>query len=248
MLVNPYDPVATMYDEWSLSVTEDVAFYVEQAVAAEGTVVELGIGTGRIGVPTALAGVPVIGVDSSAGMLDCCRRRAASAGVSDLLDLRLGDYSAPPVDELVRLVTCPFRAYLHLHTDAERLTALRAARDLLLPGGRLVFDVFAPSSEDIRETNGRWIEREVGIWERADWYPERRRLDLSVRGEDGETTMHIAWLPHERWQELLAEAGFDVVATYGWFDRRPYRGGEDTVFVAVRPLRPGADGATAMRA
>ncbi len=233
--MNAYDPVATMYDEWSLSVTEDVVFYVEEAVAAGDTMVELGVGTGRIAVPTALAGVRVIGVDSSTGMLECCRTRADSAGVGSLVDLRYGDYSKPPVSERVRLVTCPFRAYLHLHTDVDRLTALRAAYELLLPGGRLVFDVFAPSRDDISETNGRWIERELGIWERADWYPETQRLDLSVRGEQGETTMHIAWLPQERWQELIAEAGFELLETYGWFDRRPYRGGEDTVFVARRP-------------
>jgi len=236
--VNPYDPVATMYDEWSLSVTEDIDFYVQVAREAAGPIVELGVGTGRIAIPTALAGVPVIGVDSSTEMLACCRARAESAGVSALVDLRLGDYSTPPVAERVELVTCPFRAYLHLHEDAARLEALRAAFDLLEPGGRLVFDVFAPSREDIEETNGRWLEREVGIWERADWYPETQRLALSVRGAEGETTMHIAWLAPERWQSLIAEAGFELVETYGWFDRRPYRGGEDTVFVAGRgPVR-----------
>jgi SAM-dependent methyltransferase len=233
--VNPYDPVATMYDEWSLSVTEDVGFYVEEARGAGGPMVELGVGTGRIAIPTALAGVPVIGVDTSEGMLACCRARAESAGVADLVDLRYGDYSAPPVTERVRLVTCPFRAYLHLHTDEARLTALRAARDLLEPGGRLVFDVFVPSREDIEETNGRWIERELGIWERADWYPERQRLALSVRGPGGETTMHIAWIPPARWQALVAAAGLELRETFGWFDRRPYRGGEDTILVAVRP-------------
>ncbi len=66
-------------------------------------------------------------------------------------------------------MTCPFRAYLHLRDDEERLEALRAARELLRPGGRLVFDVFTPSREDIEETHGRWIEREPGIDERADW-------------------------------------------------------------------------------
>ena len=53
--------------------------------------------------------------------------------------------------------------------EEERLEALRAARDLLVPGGRLVFDVFTPSAEDIEETHGRWLEREPGIFERADW-------------------------------------------------------------------------------
>ncbi len=230
-----YDPIAHLYDDWSRQVTEDVGFYVEEALAAGGPVVELGVGTGRIAIPTALAGVPVIGVDASEGMLDVCRARAGAAGVAGLLDLREGDYRDPPVEERVRLVTCPFRAYLHLHTDEERVAALRAAFALLEPGGRLAFDVFAPSRADIRETDRRWLEREPGIWERADWFPESRRLDLSVRGGGGETTMALAWLPTVEWGRLLGGAGFEQVECFGWFDRRPYLGGEDSVWVARRP-------------
>jgi SAM-dependent methyltransferase len=231
--VSEYDPIARLYDPWSSSVVEDISFYVEEAVAAGGEpVVELGVGTGRIALPTAMAGVHVIGVDSSAGMLEVCAERAREAGVAERLDLRLGDLRRPPVDERVALVTCPFRAYLHLRDDDERLEALRAARDLLRADGRLVFDVFAPSREDVEETDGRWIEREPGIDERADWDLEQQSLTLSVRGAEGASTMVLWWLEPERWHSLLAEAGFDVAACYGWFDRRPYRGGEDSVWIA----------------
>jgi SAM-dependent methyltransferase len=229
-----YDPIARVYDPWSTGVIEDISFYVEEALAAGGPVVELGVGTGRIAIPTAMAGVDVVGVDSSPGMLEVCAEHARQAGVAARLDLRLGDLRKPPVDERVKLVTCPFRAYLHLATDEERLEALRAARGLLRRGGRLVFDVFAPSAEDIEETDGRWIEREPGIFERADWDGDAQTLTLSVRGELGESTMTLWWLEPARWHSLLAEAGFAVDACYGWFDRRPYADGEDTVWVARR--------------
>jgi len=231
--VSAYDPIARLYDPWSSSVIEDISFYVEEALAARGgPVLELGVGTGRIAIPTALAGVSLIGVDSSPGMLAVCLERAREAGVADRLDLRLGDLRRPPVDERVALVTCPFRAYLHLADDEERLEALTAARNLLRPDGRLVFDVFAPSREDIEDTHGRWIEREPGIDERADWDLVAQRLTLSVRGTSGESTMQLSWLEPERWHSLLADAGFEVAACYGWFDRRPYTGGEDTVWIA----------------
>ena len=142
--MSAYDPIARLYDPWSTSVIEDISFYVEEALASAGPVVELGVGTGRIAIPTAAAGVHVIGVDSSARMLEVCELRAREAGVSDRLDLRLGDLRRPPVDERVPLVTCPFRAYLHLTTDEERLEGLGAAHTLLRPDGRLIFDVFAP--------------------------------------------------------------------------------------------------------
>jgi SAM-dependent methyltransferase len=233
--MSSYDAIAALYDPWSRSVTEDVDFYVAEARKARGTVVELGVGTGRIALPTAQAGVQVIGVDSSRGMLDVCRARAESAGVSDLLDLRFGDLRRPPVSERVRLATAPFRSLLHLARDEERLDALRAAYALLVPGGRFVFDVFAPSRTDVDDTDGRWLEREPGIWERADWDLEERRLLLSVRGDAGETTMELWWSSPPEWRALLEEAGFDVLACYGWFDMTPYAGGEDTVWIARRP-------------
>jgi SAM-dependent methyltransferase len=242
---SPYDRIAGLYDSWSRSVTEDVDFYVAEARKATGAagpgrdgrgqrIVELGVGTGRIAVPTAAAGVRVIGIDSSAGMLEVCRRRAEAAGVESLLDLRLGDLRDPPVDERVPLVTCPFRSYLHLADAGERLAALRAARELLIPGGRLIFDVFAPSADDIEDTHARWLEREPGIWERADWDDRERRLTLTVRGQDAESSMTLAWLSPDEWRLLLERAGFEVEASYGWFDRRPYRGGEDSIWIARR--------------
>jgi SAM-dependent methyltransferase len=231
---SPYDAIARLYDPWSRTVVEDVAFYVEEAVAAGGPVVELGVGTGRIAIPIASEGIPVIGVDSSPGMLDICRRHAELAGIADLIDLRFGDLREPPVDERVPLVTCPFRAYLHLLSDEERLRALRAARELLQPGGRLVFDVFAPGRDDIEETDGRWLEREPGIWERADWDEATRTLTLTVKDDDDSSTMTLAWLAPHEWRGLLDRAGFALEGLYGWFDRRPYVGGEDSIWVARR--------------
>jgi SAM-dependent methyltransferase len=232
--VSQYDAIARLYDPWSRSVTEDVSFYVDLAREAGGLVVELGVGTGRIAIPVASAGIRVIGVDSSQGMLDVCGERAQLAGVAEMVDLRLGDLRKPPVSERTRLVMCPFRAYLHLHTDEGRLEALEAAHAILEPDGRLAFDVFAPSAQDIAETNDRWLEREPGIWERAVWDTERRMLSLSVRDADTSTTMELAWLSPREWRELIERAGFTVEATYGWFDRRPYRGGEDSIWIARR--------------
>jgi len=221
--LSSYDAIAELYDPWSASVVEDVAFYLEEARRSGGPVVELGVGTGRIAVPLGADGIRVIGVDSSRAMLEVCARRAALAGVT--LDLRVGDLREPPVTERVPLVICPFRSLLHMHTDEDRLGVLGAAYDLLLPGGRFVFDVFAPTREDVLETHGRWIEREPGIWERAEWDTDRRVLTLTVRGEAGETRMYLAWRSPEEWQHLLERAGLEVIACYGWFDMRAYDGG-----------------------
>jgi len=229
--VSSYDAIAELYDPWSASVVEDVAFYLEEARKSGGPVVELGVGTGRIAVPIAADGIRVIGIDSSRAMLEVCARRAALAGVE--LDLRLGDLRQPPVVERVPLVICPFRSLLHMHTDEDRLNVLGAAHELLVPGGRFVFDVFAPDAADIAQTHDRWLEREPGIFEHAVWDESARTLTLTVRGDERETTMALAWLSPGEWRGLLERAGFEIEACYGWFDRSPYAGREDTIWVAT---------------
>jgi SAM-dependent methyltransferase len=229
-----YDEIARIYDPWSRSVTEDVEFYVDQALASGGPVVELAVGTGRIAVPIASAGIRVIGVDASPGMLEIARASAEAAGVADLVDLRLGDLRKPPVSERVPLALCPFRSLLHMETEQEKLRALRAAHDVLEPGGRFVFDVFAPSREDIEETDGRWLEREPGIFERADWDEASRTLSLSVRSGEIGTSFGLHWLSAPEWLRLLDEAELEVEALYGWFDLRPHTDEEDLIFVTRR--------------
>ncbi|HEY5295774.1 MAG TPA: class I SAM-dependent methyltransferase [Gaiellaceae bacterium] len=230
--MSAYDQIARLYDPWSRTVVEDVPFYVREAVRSGGPVLELGVGTGRIAVPIAAAGIEVVGIDLSEGMLDVARERAELAGVQ--LDLRQGDMREPPVDGPFALVAIPFRSLLHMETDGDRRAVLRAAARLLAPAGRLVFDVFAPGSDDIADTHGRWLEREPGIWERADWNERTRTLILRVRGGGAEAEMSLAWLSVPEWKELLRDEGFVVDAVYGWFDRSPWQGDEDSVWVCRR--------------
>ena len=230
--MSAYDHIARLYDPWSRSVVEDVSFYVEEATRSGGPVLELGVGTGRVAVPIAAAGIEIVGVDLSAGMLDVARERAELAAVE--LDLRLGDMRDPPVDGSFPLVLIPFRSLLHMETDRDRRAVLRAVAKHLTPEGRLIFDVFAPGADDIADTHGRWLEREPGIWERADWDEQTRTLILRVRGADTESEMSLAWLSVAEWKELLRDEGFTVDAVYGWFDRSPWRGGEDSVWVCRR--------------
>lgn len=232
-MVSAYDRLGRRYDAWCRSVTEDIPFYVDMALAAGGRVLEIGVGSGRVAVPTALAGVPVVGVDSSAVMLDLARRRAAPHDVS--LQLVQADMRDLPEMGRFPLVTVPFRALLHLRDDAERLAVLRALHTRLRPGGTLAFDVFHPDRADIDDTDDRWLEREPGIEERAVWDEASRSLILSVRTDDVEAEMELWWIGPDDWRGLLTEAGFEHIESYGWFDRRPLeRGSTDSVWLAHR--------------
>src|SRR4051812_46971254 len=121
----PYERLGSLYDAWCESVDEDIGFYLAACAGAAGPVVELGVGSGRIAVPLCRAGHVVRGLDASPAMLARARRRAEEVGVSDRLELHLGDLRRPPPLGPAERVLAPFRPFLHLHGDAERLATLR---------------------------------------------------------------------------------------------------------------------------
>src|SRR3954451_5789729 len=84
-----WDDYAAFYD-WENAQTvqrRDVAFWQRLAAGAEGEVLELGCGTGRIAVPGAKSGVTVTGIDRSTPMLALARRRITRGGLGDRLRL-----------------------------------------------------------------------------------------------------------------------------------------------------------------
>jgi SAM-dependent methyltransferase len=233
-----YERLGSLYDVWCESVVEDLEFYVGVCAGVEGPIVELGCGSGRIAVPLALAGHDVRGLDASPAMLALARARAESAGVSERIMLSLGDLTDPPrsLGPAPRVLV-PFRPYLHLVGDAERLRALRGARELLTPDGQLVFDVFEPTAADVRKTHDRWIEREEGIWERARWNAAERTIELAVRHRGKIVEMRLEWRSADEWRALCAAAGLRVVRAYRGFEGAPLDGlPGDHVFVC-EPIR-----------
>jgi SAM-dependent methyltransferase len=206
---------ADRYEEWSAGMTEDVPFYVELAREAEGPVVELAVGNGRVAVPVAQAiGRTVIGIDSSPAMLEHARARAAEAGVD--LDLRQGDIRELTLDEPAALVYCPFRALLHLPTWADRREVFERVAAFLAPGGRFAWNAFAFDHSVAVRLDGQRHDVPVSHSVRYD-VPDNR-IDLEL---DGGARSSLWWATKNEWLGLIDVAGLELEALYGWFDRRP---------------------------
>ena len=145
---------AAGYDRWSAHMTEDVPFYVGLAVEAEGPLVELAVGNGRVAIPVArTTGRAVLGIDTSPAMLAQARENAAEAGVQ--LDLREGDMRELELDEPAGLIYCPFRALLHLQTWADRRRTFERTAASLRPGGRFAWNAFAFDHRIAAELDGQ---------------------------------------------------------------------------------------------
>ena len=228
--MSAYDGFAPIYDAWSADMTEDVDYYVELAGKAEGPVVELAVGTGRVSIPIAeRTGKKVIGIDSSPAMLAVARERAAAAGVD--LELREGDMRDFSLEEQAALVICPFRSLLHLPTWRDRRRVFERVAASLRPEGRFAWNAFVFDFAIAAGHHERWQDEPVR--HRIAHVPGDNRIDISV--QDG-PSISLWWVSRGEWEALLDVSGLETEALYGWFDRRPFdEDSREFVWVARKP-------------
>ncbi len=229
--MSAYDAFAPIYDDWASHMTEDVDFYVSLAREADGPVVELAVGNGRVGIPVAEAtGRPVLGIDSSPAMLAQARERAAAAGVE--LELREGDMRDLSLEEPAALVYCPFRGLMHLPTWRDRRRVFERVAAALRPGGRFAWNIFVFNPHIAAGNDGVWQEQ-AGIRHRVDHVNTDSRIDITL--ESG-SAISLWWTTRSEWEGLVDVGGLEIEALYGWFDRRPFdETSEEMVWVASKP-------------
>ena len=221
---------AERYDEWSADMTDDVPFYVELAQEAEGPLVELAVGNGRVAIPVAQAtGRPVLGIDTSPAMLAQARERAEAAGVE--LELREADMRDLELDEPAGLVYCPARALLHLSSWADRRRTFERVARALRPGGRFAWNAFAFDHAIAARLDGLHQEEPVG--HSLGYAVGDNRIDITL---DGGGTSSLWWATKNEWLGLVDVAGLEVEALYGDFDRRAFDDdSREYVWVTRRP-------------
>jgi len=229
--VSSYDAFAAIYDDWASHMTEDVAFYVELAREADGPVVELAVGNGRVAIPVAQAiGRPMRGIDSSPAMLEVARERAAEAGVE--VELREEDMRDFTLAEPAALIYCPFRAMLHLPTWRDKRTVFERVAAALRPGGRFAWNVFVFNPHIAAEMDGKW-EEHAGIRNRVTHVPADNRIDLEL-GTGAKVSLW--WATRSEWEGLIEVAGLEVEALYSGFEHEPFdEESREFVWVARKP-------------
>jgi ubiquinone/menaquinone biosynthesis C-methylase UbiE len=226
-----FDSIAAYYDaQYDPREMGDVAFYVEKATEADGPVLEAACGTGRIYLEMVDAGVDADGFDLSPGMLERLREKAAERDLA--VDVWEADMTEFTVDREYALVTCPFRAFLHLPTVEDQLAAFERFHEALAPGGELVLNAFQPDLDYIREQYGEWQRETVDV-EGVEHTLETRqavvdevtlltRGDWRLRDPDGEVVQesdyHLKLVPHDQFELLGHASEFDDWHVQGGFD------------------------------
>jgi SAM-dependent methyltransferase len=257
-----WDAYAAYYD-WENARTvgrRDVAFWRGLAARAEGPVLELGAGTGRVLLPVARLGAHVIGIDRSAPMLDRARRklarsrarRGAPAGARLRAGLVRGDIRDLPWREATfGLVMAPYGILQSLTREQDLRRTLAAVHRVLAPGGRFGIDLVPDVPRwgeyerrlTLRGTGPRGLPIQLVETVRQD---RKRRLTTFdqefIEGRGRERTSHAFSLSFRTiglpaMRRRLEAAGFTVDAVLGGYDGRAWDDRADTWVVLAR--KPG---------
>jgi SAM-dependent methyltransferase len=244
--------IARMYDrDYAVGRTPsgDVDFYVEEARRSGGPVAEFGCGTGRILIPTAEAGIEIVGVDNSPPMLAQANRKLEGRQLP--VTLVEGDMVDHDLGRKFQLVTIPFRAFAHVLEAEDHVRLFRNMGRHFAGDGRLVFDFFHPKLELL----ARGMEEKVDLeWEEegrkvrrfASTTPHRSvqvndvRFRWEIEDPSGgierlESSFRMRWFYRYEIVHLLGRCGLEIEALYGNFDRSPLEDGSpEMIFVARR--------------
>lgn len=217
------------YDEWAADMTADIDFYVRLAREADGPLVELAVGNGRVAIPVGRAtGRRVIGLDTSPAMLEQARERATEAGVD--LELHLADMRDLRLDEPAALIYCPFRALLHLPTWADRRMVFERVAAALRPGGRFAWNAFAFDHRVSTRLDG--VHQESPVPHTVRYAVGPNRIDILL--DDGGTSS-LWWATRNEWLGLIDVAGLELEALDGGFAGEPFDdSSSEYVFVCRR--------------
>ena len=241
-----YEFVADLYDHVvPYRDRQDVSFFVEAARESGGPVLEVGCGTGRVLIPTARAGLEIVGLDLSPHMLGGCREhlRTEPKEVRARVKLIEADMRHFELNQTFALATIPFRPFQHLTTVQDQMACLKSIHRHLNDDGRLILDIFNPSLEALVDDNlgqeigsepefitpdGRKVQRRHSAVSR-DRFNQVNQIELIyyVTHPDGreERLVHafpMRYLFRFEAEHLLARCGFQVEHLYADYDKTPY--------------------------
>lgn len=223
---------ADVYDDWYGAITDTEACVdALAALAGGGSVLELGVGTGRLAVPLAARGLAVTGVDASPAMLE---RLAAKPG-GERVDARLGDMAAPPLaaHERFDLAFVAYNTLFNLVDPADQLRCLRAVARALAPGGRLVVEAFVPDPEVTADAvTPRRVTADHVVLSVSRSVADRQEIlgqyvDITEAGIKLRP-WHIRWATIDQLDAMAADAGLALAHRWRRWDATPFDASAET--------------------
>lgn len=137
-LADVYD---SLYPATGPAIDSMVAF-LQELCPSPASLLELGVGTGRLAIPLAGHGYRVHGVDASPAMLAKLHENDPTGGVTT----SVGDFGALAVEGRYDLVLTALNTFFMLPTQEQQINCLRGIHDALADGGVAVFETYNPQT------------------------------------------------------------------------------------------------------
>lgn len=233
-LMDVYDEMAEYYD-MIYSDHIDLDFYLKEARNAQGPVLEVACGTGRILLRLLQEGIDATGIDLSDGMLEKLHKKAKSLGIqanavhADMREFKL--------EKRFKLIIVPYRSFLHLLDDSARKKTLANFREHLAPGGCLLLHAYNPSKAEMEMQGGyhkfdyEELSAKDGKRYSLEWFldydPAGRVGHYKIilrqgEGKPREFLMDLGYVPIKEMDALLKGAGFRNPRVYCGFGYSPF--------------------------
>jgi len=213
----------------ALQTEATVAFVAELASGSgrPGSVLEFGIGTGRIALALLEKGVRVAGIEGSEEMLG--RLRGKPRG--NEIDVVVGDFVSSRVDGAFDVVIVTLNTIFAPGTRADQVACFRNAARHLIPGGYFVVEAYVLQPAQLSSSWSIWprsvqadqVELQLSRYDLPTNRVERTFVHLRADGVHlVEVKDSYAW-PSEL--DLMAEAaGLDLHARVGDWNGAPFTG------------------------
>jgi len=141
---DPYGALARYYDAENAALVDDLPAYLALTRRFGGPVLDIGCGTGRVSVPLAEAGYPVVGIDLSDAMLVRARERVAGLPIADQIEWIEADIRTFEMPGPAGLAIFTYNGFMHFLEQADQLEAMQQMARNLKAGGGLVIDIANP--------------------------------------------------------------------------------------------------------
>lgn len=222
------DGFADVYDEWYADVT-DVEATVERMVelaGANGRVLELGVGTGRLALPMAAAGLHVVGIDSSEAMLAKLAERNSDQRVDSVLGDMVDDLPDGPHDA----VLVAYNTIFNVLGEGEQERLFRRVAERLVPNGVFVVEAFVPdfhngdgSSEvSVRSLAADHVVLSVSTNRPHEQVAEGQFVQFTESGGVRLRPWSIRWATTEQLDDMATAAGFRLDERLGDMAGAPF--------------------------
>lgn len=241
--------------------SDDKKFWVDESLAIGSPTLELACGSGRLLLPIARAGIQITGIDNSPEMLELLVKKIKdeTLDVQSRVQYLLNPMQAIPntLHGRFKLVFIAFSAFQYMYTRTNQEATLSSAYKTLLPGGKMIVDVFNPNPNFVTSWGEPLFMKDVQNspeqGDRIAWFCVPEEYDQKTKiltmpnlfliskndhSDPQQILMNAKYylFTPEELVELFRQTGFVDIETFGDYNKTPFSDNSKRIIVSGKRI------------